>query len=562
MQHGVLEWVRRLFLRKRRWWVIFGLALVPLVAMLCLQVLWLVNLEKTSSDARRLSIRNYADFVDEKVSHFFRKTAGWALDVPANLLGEDEEQVVEFFRERSAKIPEVHGYHPVDTLFVTSSEGRPGGGTVLFFDVKTLEPTMDVDSGLLNAVFLAESYWQVLSEKVASLDVGGFTVDERQRPYRLVMKPIIDVDGAYVGLAGMALNRPFLTEALFPTVFSTVLPEDEKLGVMVRDGKGELACRRWGERKDGDWLQNTEHASRRLSFVFQDWEIVVVGEASSIKQWARTNLIFNISLALILALAMALTVGLALRAASREMHLSGMKNEFVSNVSHELRTPVAAMRSFGELLRSGRVEDPERVREYGQFIETESIRLTALINNILDFSKIESGKKSYRVKEIRVDDLLNEIQQAFQMRLEARGMPLSVENRIGQPAVIHADQGAMMQALHNLLDNAVKYSKDNPSIVVRAERRGSWLVISVEDHGIGIPSHERERVFERFHRVETRGVHNVKGSGLGLSIVKHIVEAHGGEVQLKSEEGKGSTFSLLLPFEGEGAHDMPDEETR
>jgi signal transduction histidine kinase len=231
------------------------------------------------------------------------------------------------------------------------------------------------------------------------------------------------------------------------------------------------------------------------------------------------------------------------------MKLSQMKADFVSNVSHELRTPLASIRVFGEFLKLGRVKEPEKIREYGEYIETESRRLTQLINNILDFSKIESGRKTYQFERADVAEVISETLRTFAVQLSQNGFNIVFDapRRPLPPAVI--DANAISQAFMNLLDNAVKYSGDSKEITVSLGKRDEYITISVTDHGIGVSRDEREKIFEKFYRVSTGLVHDVKGSGLGLSIVKHIVDAHRGLVTLNSKPGVGSTFTIYLPAE-------------
>jgi len=249
-------------------------------------------------------------------------------------------------------------------------------------------------------------------------------------------------------------------------------------------------------------------------------------------------------------------VTLAFRTAAGEMRLSQMKGEFVSNVSHELRTPLASIRVFGEFLRLGRVAGPHKVQEYGEFIETESRRLTHLINNILDFSRIESGHKTYQFESADLRQLVRDVLRTFDVRLQHAGFDV----RFSAPAtlpMVSIDSEAIVQALGNLLDNAVKYSGTSRRIEVELGRRDRYVTLAVRDFGVGITKQEQNKVFDRFHRVSTGLVHDVKGSGLGLSIVNHVTQAHGGKVTVISEPGKGSKFTLHLPVRRAAAADDP-----
>jgi signal transduction histidine kinase len=235
------------------------------------------------------------------------------------------------------------------------------------------------------------------------------------------------------------------------------------------------------------------------------------------------------------------------RLVRRETEMARLKSDFVANVSHDLKTPLSVIRMFGETLELGRVPDEGRRREYYRVITRESERLSRLIDNVLDFSRIEGGRRSYERVPTPVEPLVRDSVDAFAYPLEQQGFKLEVHVEPDLPEV-PVDADAIGQALANLIDNAVKYSGVERTIVVEARREGERLALSVTDRGIGIPPAEHAKIFDKFYRVGRSDTQGRRGSGVGLALVRHIVEAHGGSVSVRSAPGQGSCFTIWLPL--------------
>ncbi len=212
-----------------------------------------------------------------------------------------------------------------------------------------------------------------------------------------------------------------------------------------------------------------DRVTRPFDFIFTDWTMSLQGTLAVPESWARANFAINITLSAALAVVLLGGIAFTVRTAIREMNLSAMKNEFVSNVSHELRTPLASIRVFGELMRRGRVVEPAKVAEYGSYVETESRRLSQLINNILDFSRIESGERIYSFEPTDLEELLTGTMATFTVRLRERQLELEYEGPEDVLPDVFVDTNAMDRAIANLLDNAVKYSNEG-SLDHRATR--------------------------------------------------------------------------------------------
>ncbi len=238
-------------------------------------------------------------------------------------------------------------------------------------------------------------------------------------------------------------------------------------------------------------------------------------------------------------------IAFSLYAIYTERRANQLKSDFISNVSHELKTPLALIRMFGELLALGKMKSPDKAKEYADIITREAERLSRLIDNVLDFSRIERGRAAY---EFHIGDLGEVIERAlayYRYRVEREGLKLQTKIDGDLPQTL-LDENAMTLLLINLLENAVKYGKGE--ILVYLTRVSSSLRLVVSDQGPGIPHDEQKRIFERFYRTrQARGM-SVRGAGIGLSLVKHIAEAHGGTVSVESEPGQGAAFIVDVPL--------------
>ena len=534
---GELKAIEHSVLGKRRTlWIGVAAVLIPLAVLLALQYWWLGDLEHNSAIAREATLENYVEAVAKEVDYFYWKMSERALNLPAYAFEESTiPKAGHHFKKK-----EIWG---AKRLFIVSFKARDA---VWFFDPETQQMVVPEFSAETLAVWAAMSPWKMYYKKGAKFEKASPSVDQHDPKNRIIINPITDEGSRLVGLAGLIVDNDFFINELLPKAIKMSLPElDETDGlvVCVRDGhkRQVLPASPITDPKE-------DRVKGAPTFVFTDWRISLQGDFASPEKWARTNFALNITLSALLAAVLVAGIALTLRTALREMKLSAMKNEFVSNVSHELRTPLSSIRVFGEFMRRGRVTDQDKVREYGTYIETESRRLTQLINNILDFSRIESGRKVYEVEPADIEEIIGGTLNTFGIRLRNSGIELDYHGPDEPLPEIPVDANAIDRALANLLDNAVKYSNGGDHISIRLDRDNDHINISVTDRGIGIPKEEQQRIFERFHRVSTGLVHDVKGSGLGLSLVQHIVQAHGGSVTVDSRVGEGSTFTIHLPI--------------
>jgi len=528
-------------LRRQTLWAGFVAVLVPLAVLLVLQYRWLRQLDSTSGMVHRAALVNFLEGVSNEVVYNYRNDAGRVLNLPPAVFTQGHlDKAAVWFKKKGVE-------DGVKRLFVVSFAHDPDG-EVLFFQPTCSSFAPPAWSPEVRAVWVATAPWRTLAHKNETLEHVALAVDEKDPRYHLLINPITDDASHIVGLAGMILDTDYFEHRLLPRAVDKSMLQffSGEAGqcpiVSVWNGHGRLVYR-----SEPAARQGTSEITKAFPFVFTDWKIGLASGSVTPAEVARRSFVINFLLSLALAAALLGGLALAFQTAARQMKLSQMKSDFVSNVSHELRTPLASIRVFGEFLRLGRVDSPEKAREYGDYIETESRRLTQLVNNILDFASIESGRKSYVFETVDVEEVVGETLKTFDVRLRQSGFRIAFEAPASPLPPVRLDRGAIAQSLSNLLDNAVKYSSGETDIEVGVRHDGDWIAIWVRDHGIGIPKAEQEKIFERFHRVSKGLVHDVKGSGLGLSIVQHIVQAHRGRVTVESRPGEGSIFSILLP---------------
>ncbi|MCA9669918.1 MAG: HAMP domain-containing histidine kinase [Myxococcales bacterium] len=338
----------------------------------------------------------------------------------------------------------------------------------------------------------------------------------------------------------LSVNIPYLIKDIFKEEFSDV---GESRTIAVMDEGGRV-------------LYGHPVATEGTKLVFEErfpttlykWRLQIAPlDVKALRRQAEQRRM--IDMVLVGAAVAVIVVGLIvmLIAVRKERRANELKSDFIANVSHELKTPLSLIRMFGELLSLGRASKPETQREYAEIITRESDRLTSLIDNVLDFARIERGKVAY---EFQRGDVRGAVERAVELsryRYEQAGVELTLSLDEDLPE-IEFDGSAMTLLVLNLLENALKYgaSKDG-EVRVELHHRDGVIALRVADDGPGIPAEEHKRIFDRFFRGREPRRSSTRGSGIGLSLVKHIAEAHGGSVSLNSELGKGATFAVSIP---------------
>lgn len=280
---------------------------------------------------------------------------------------------------------------------------------------------------------------------------------------------------------------------------------------------------------------------------FPPWrlELAYIGP----KGLGEINIFTNFYFWTIITLIIILVFGTALiaRIVAREMEILKIKSDFVSSVSHEFKTPLTSMKALTERLEKGKVTEPAKMKQYISIISYDIDRLIRLVSNILNFSNIEEGKKVYKKEETDIAIWLKEVINNYKRESFENKIDIHVQLMDEMPA-ISIDKDAMTQAIFNLLDNAVKFSRGDLEAEVTAEKNGNAIIIKIKDKGIGIENDEKDKIFEKFYRGESAVKYFIKGTGLGLALVKYTIEAHNGHIVVESEPGWSTVFTISLPI--------------
>jgi signal transduction histidine kinase len=347
--------------------------------------------------------------------------------------------------------------------------------------------------------------------------------------------------GEQSGFAGVLLTEGFVKdEVIARTIGALVAAHSPEVAITITDDNQRVLYS--NAAAQGGYLLESN-----FDRPFSNWRAGIALKNTNLEDLARDSFLHSAGATFLVLVFLLLGIALTIRATDREARLAQAKSNFVANVSHELKTPLSLLSLFSEILELGRVKNEEKKIEYYQIIRHESLRLNKMIDNILDFSKIEAGRKTYDFAEGDMAEVIENVLSTYRYQTANSGFDIKTNIQPDLPPVL-IDRDAMAQAISNLLDNAIKYSREVKQLSITTETVRSNLSIEIADHGIGIPRAEQAKIFDKFYRVGNGLVHDVKGSGLGLSLVKHIIEAHKGTISVESDVGKGSRFTILLPL--------------
>ncbi|MDA3894408.1 MAG: HAMP domain-containing sensor histidine kinase [Salinivirgaceae bacterium] len=343
-----------------------------------------------------------------------------------------------------------------------------------------------------------------------------------------------------INIGGMIIDsKAFIPEVLGPKIQSMA---QDRFIISVSHNNDEVYSNQLVPNQDRR-IRLKEHL-----WLFNEFEVGIQLQNDPVEQMVKKRTQTNILMIVLMDLVLLIGAWFVYRSIRKEIHLAQIKAEFVSNVSHEIKTPLALINMYSETLEMGRVPTEEKKIEYFRVINKEAKRLARMVNKILNFSKIESGKREYHFIETEINEIVEPVVATYQHHFKNSGFKYVVLLGENLP-LINADEEAITDALTNMIDNGIKYSTDTKLIEISTGLNGNNVFVKVKDSGIGIKEKEQKLIFDKFYRVTDGNLANIaKGSGIGLNIVKSIMEAHGGNISIESTFGEGSSFKMNFPI--------------
>ncbi len=353
-----------------------------------------------------------------------------------------------------------------------------------------------------------------------------------------------------IGYITLTLNEDYIVNEVLPPILTNYFGKSEETGIVVW-------VRDWTNNRVLATNDTTIQYDRNLrdhvmgfsgSGFFDNWSLNLAFLDAPVTNAYNETLIKNL---IVLGVAVLFLLGALIFmfvTAQRERHLAQRQASFLANVTHELKTPLAVMQAAGENISDGRVTEPKRLKQYGEHIYNESIRLRSMIEKLLDVARVDSGQNMIKAAPYSIHNLMNKFLNENREYIENKGFEVKFKSS-AEDALCMIDSDSFETIVSNLTENAIKYSRNEKRIEYQISSNKDSVFFSISDHGVGIPKKEQKNIFKKFYRVDDSASKStkIKGHGLGLSIVRNMVSLNGGKIEVKSSSGKGTTFIVRFP---------------
>lgn len=525
-------------------WILLAIGLAAILGLTSMNVYSLYALHENTIESDRENKKLQIDEFADKIRYrFFKPFAG--------LSASDIERLENVYVQRGQFTPDVAKYvhrAALDSMYEAvyftprdSDACRENKPVLLYNSTQgRFLPSIDYGDVLCDGVGIAQTQMKNI---IDDYRYNNKVIFDTHRSMTLVL--VNAADKSVFGYVTAIINQDYLVNEYLSRVLANKFGDTEKSGVNVwlRDWtKDEIIASSEDAPYDPDKIQ----FKQTFSDFFDYWKLEVSFTETPAITASNASLIRNF---IVLGAAFLLLSGALVFmfiSAQKERALAQRQAGFLANVTHELKTPLALMQAAGENLADGRVTDERRLKNYGSHIYNEAIRLRKMIEKLLDVAKTDSDKSLIEPKPVYVNQLVNAYFEDHLEYIEQKGFEVELSIDSNLPMVM-IDIDCFDAILSNLVDNAVKYSREEKYLGVSLSQAQDKIVLEVEDRGVGISKKATKQIFDKFFRVEDANTAETKGHGLGLSIVKSLVDLNGGSIDVKSEPGEGSVFIVTFP---------------
>ncbi|HEV2707568.1 MAG TPA: HAMP domain-containing sensor histidine kinase [Pyrinomonadaceae bacterium] len=547
--------ISKLSLRKKLTILVSVGVFLPLLVLTYMQYRSLAELQNKTKGAFKDNLRQGLTNVEQQIKQRLEGVAAQTLNPVGSIhlssigAAEELEKYFADVKRSHPEIEEIFAFSYGDGKRETDSYAYMYSDKFVKIAQAGFTPTQSHILNLFNNARIAQSFLDGNRKYLfAYHSCPTCLPDSHMRQGTYLFYPLKELtEGEQGGFAGVLLNEGFVSSDVIARSIGEVISKYHKTNTASSDIAITISDENQHVLYSNAAAQNGHFFESNFERPLSNWKARIGLKNTNLDDLARDSFLHSAGVTFLVVVFLLCGIALTIRATDREARLAQAKSNFVSNVSHELKTPLSLISLFSEILELGRVNNEEKKTEYYRIIRHESRRLNKTIDNILDFSKIEAGRKTYNFADGDMAEVIEDVLSSYRYQIINSGFDVQTNIQPDLPSVL-IDRDAMGQAISNLLDNAIKYSGEVKQLSITMKTLGSALSIEIADYGIGIPRAEQAKIFEKFYRVGNGLVHDIKGSGLGLSLVKHIIEAHQGTISVESEVGKGSRFTILLPL--------------